>query len=118
LASAKRLKKIDLVCLRPSTGELILILVETEDWGADGARLLELQEKFHAYLDFVETGKVWERFPEHAGKPIRFRLDHTFPLGSNEMKFLEAAQREWLNPLGIGLESGSLDGRNPGDIRL
>jgi hypothetical protein len=99
---------IDLIARRPGTGDLVLVLVETRSWGEKGELLLELQEKLHTYLDIIESGALARKFPESAGKRVIIRLDHAHPPGPLELKFLAAAREQWMDPLGIGFESGSL----------
>jgi hypothetical protein len=79
---------------------------ETRAWGSEGVLLLDLQEKFHSYLDFVEQGQLLKKFPDLAGKKIRIRLDTTEKPSDTELDFLKRAKSEWLKPLGISLEWG------------
>jgi len=102
-------KVIDLVTTREAENAVVLIMVETRSWGDEGELLLQLQEKFHTYLDFIEQGELVRKFPAAKGKQIVVRLDTKEAPGDLEMNFLRAANSEWLSPLSITLEWGLLE---------
>ena len=88
---------IDLVTHDPKTDEYALIMVETRNWDGGRAQLDQLQAKVNSYLDFVLSGEFIRKYPEAAGKRIRFQLDCPAPPSGEAADFLqrlEAALRK------------------------
>jgi hypothetical protein len=65
---------IDLVAQDPKTGEVILVMIEPDEWDGSDEQLLALQERFNAYVSFLLDGEMAEAHPEFAGKPARIEL--------------------------------------------
>ena len=79
-------------------------MVEVRPW--ENVSLLEIQEKFHTYLDFIEGGHLVRQYPDAQGARLIIRLD-TVETPPTEMSiFFDVVQREWLSPAGIGFELG------------
>ena len=108
VSATNDMQTIDVVTLRDETDEVVLIMSEPRAWGSEGALLPELQARFHAYLDFVETGQLTRTYPRVAGKRVCIRLECAYPPGRLEERFLTRAQDEWLTPAGISFELGDM----------
>lgn len=65
---------IDLVTESPS-GEIVLIMSDTDDWDGSPERVLQLQNKLNTYHAFVDSGQLYDLHPQARGRPIRFQLD-------------------------------------------
>jgi hypothetical protein len=65
---------IDLFGIDGKTGEIVLAMNEPREWDGSDERLLELQEKFNAYVSFLLDGEMVAEHPELAGKPSRIEL--------------------------------------------
>ena len=90
---------VDLLTVDPKTGQHALIMVASEPWTDE--RVLALQAKTQAYLSFVESGELVRLYPGASGKSLRFQLDTAYALSGLAAKFVAAAKREWLAPVGI-----------------
>jgi hypothetical protein len=66
---------IDLVTLQRDGLAVVLVMAEHGDWSSDMARLERIQTRFNHYLSFALDGEFRRRFPEHASKRIRIRID-------------------------------------------
>ena len=97
-------KTIDLVTINGQVGEVYLVMIATRPWGTNGDFVLQLQDKFRTYLNFVESGDLVRRFPESRGKRVVIRIDCASPPGFLENRLLRLVQSEWLDPLGIRVE--------------
>jgi hypothetical protein len=53
-----------------SSGDAVLTISDHLAWVEVNAHLFCLQEKVNAYLRFIESGEIYERFPEAAGRQI------------------------------------------------
>jgi len=56
------------------TGEVVLVMNESNAWDGSDARLLGLQERFNAYISFLLDGEMVEAHPDLAGKPARIEV--------------------------------------------
>jgi hypothetical protein len=94
-------QQVDVVSQSPDGERVVLSMVETRDWGTDGANLVDAQQKLYAYLDFVETGQIWTAYPAMRGKKVEFRLHARFAPTKCEEEFFTRAKKAFLDPLGI-----------------
>ena len=99
-------KQVDAVSEDAARECVVLSLVETRIWGERGANLVDVQKKIYAYLDFVESGEIWAKFPSMKGKKIVFRIHSPYPPTPIEEKFFALARTTFLDPLGIVLTIG------------
>jgi len=56
------------------TGEVVLVMNESNGWDGSDARLLGLQERFNAYVSFLLDGEMVEANPNLVGKPARIEV--------------------------------------------
>ena len=63
---------------------------------------------FNTYMDFIESGQLFEKFPEAKGKNIVFRLQSTFAPSAQALELVEIIKRNYLVPASIGFESSEL----------
>jgi hypothetical protein len=65
---------IDVIGHDAKTGEVVLVMKESEPWDGSDERLLALQERFNAYVSFLLDGELTESHPELAGKRARIEV--------------------------------------------
>jgi len=65
---------IDVIAHDPKTGEVVLVMNEPNEWSGSDEQLLDLQERFNAYVSFLLDGEMAEAHPELEGKPARIEL--------------------------------------------
>jgi hypothetical protein len=65
---------IDVIGQDPKSGDVVLVMNQTDEWTVSDEQLLELQERFNAYLSFLLDGEMAEAHPELAAKPARIEL--------------------------------------------
>jgi hypothetical protein len=65
---------IDVIAHDTKTDEAVLVMNEPNEWDASDEQLLDLQERFNAYVSFLLDGEMAEGHPELAGKPTRIEL--------------------------------------------
>lgn len=70
---------IDVVAHDPTTGEYMLVMVETRPWGADPKQADQLKAKINTYVNFVVDGDLARTYPETARQRIRLQVDCTQP---------------------------------------
>lgn len=86
------------------TGSVDLVMVDPLDWSDVHAHIFALQKKLDRYLDFVESGEVFERFRKLGhevarGTPIKITVVARYPLPDEPRAFFDYAQ-------GIVIKSG------------
>jgi len=69
-----RVGVIDLIAHDPKTDEAVLVMNEREPWDGSEKRLLELQERFNAYVSFLLDGEFAEWDPKLAQKRARIEV--------------------------------------------
>ncbi len=97
------LNSIDIVAHDPKTDEIILVMVETREWGDWGALLPELQAKLNTYVGYVLDGRLVCDYPAYSIKQIRIELRTEYPPSPREEQFLDIVAFEDLQPLGVRL---------------
>ena len=66
---------VDLITDDPSTGEVVLVMLEERRWGTSADQLRELEAKFNAYLEYVLGGHMAQQYPAYAKKSVCFQID-------------------------------------------
>ena len=72
--SKNRIGVIDMIAHDPKTDEAVLVMNEPGPWDGSGQRLLELQERFNAYVSFLLDGEFAEWDPKLAQKRARIEV--------------------------------------------
>ena len=66
---------VDLVAEDADHQQVALIMVETRPWQGSDQQVDQLLAKLNNYVRFALDGTLLEKFPEVAGKSLRFQLD-------------------------------------------
>ncbi|SRR5260370_250379 len=69
-----RVGVIDMIAHDPKTDEAVLVMNEPGTWDGSEQRLLELQERFNAYVSFLLDGEFAEWDPKLAQKRARIEV--------------------------------------------
>jgi len=69
-----RVGVIDMIAHDPKTDEAVLVMNEPAAWDGSDDRLLELQERFNAYVSFLLDGEFAEWDPKLAQKRARIEV--------------------------------------------
>jgi hypothetical protein len=72
--SEDRVDVIDMIAHDPKTDEAVLVMNEPGPWDGSEQRLLELQERFNAYVSFLLDGEFAEWDPKLAQKRVRIEM--------------------------------------------
>src|SRR5688500_18168770 len=88
---------VDWMGIEKGTGHVSLTVVDDLDWNDEQNHLLLLQEKLNTYLAFIESGEVFERLVEEAGRrvpattPVKVTILAKFELTPRSREFLSHA---------------------------
>ncbi len=61
---------IDFIGVDKNTKEVFLTITDHLDWNNTNDHLWQLQEKINAYIRFIESGEILEKFPEAKDRNI------------------------------------------------
>ena len=68
-------KVVDLISWDAEREEVVLLMLEDRPWDADPQQLHQLEEKFNAYLGYVQGGYLVREYPHYEGRDVCFALD-------------------------------------------
>jgi hypothetical protein len=82
--------KVDFVSI--GAGDVLLTVSDHLDWDEnEGEHLSVLQDKLNTYLEFIESGQIYAKVPQAAGRKIVIRVMGKFPLSDEAKKFYRLA---------------------------
>lgn len=82
---------VDVVVMANHEGATELVIFDQLPWKIDeGDHLIALQDKFNAYLGYVQCGQLYEEFPTTKGRKLILRINGLYPPSPNGEKFLAA----------------------------
>jgi uncharacterized protein DUF6572 len=87
-AEKDRTGLIDVIAHDPKRGEVVLVMNDSNEWDGSDDQLLNLQERFNAYVSFLLDGEMAEAHPELVGKPTRIELRCTHMPDSRALELL------------------------------
>ena len=82
---------VDIISKSP-TGEITLTISDHLDWTDTADNLWTLQEKLNTYLRFLESGEVYERYPDAVGRALIVHVIFKFPPNLEARSFLAKAK--------------------------
>src|SRR5215472_16188886 len=87
-------KIVDAIGTERATDEVSLTIADSQDWSDVTAHLEALQEKINAYLGFMESGEIYEKYPAAKGKKMNITIIFRFaPPEGEVMRFLAHAEQ-------------------------
>lgn len=84
---------IDFVGINRETGEVVLTISDHLDWADSIAHQTILQKKFNSYLAFVESGEIFESYPDARGRRVVIRVVFKNPPDGAGKDFLVRARK-------------------------
>ena len=86
---------IDVLTRSRDTGDITLTISDHLDWAQPLEHIALLQAKVDAYLRFIASGQVWERFPDAIHKGIIIMVAFRVPPPEGDvMDFLAAVEEQ------------------------
>jgi hypothetical protein len=82
---------VDAVGTETGDGTVVLSIIDGWDWSDEQRHLRALQNKLNAYFGFVESGQIYEAYPEADGQPLRIDVVSKFPFPEAGLALLEKA---------------------------
>jgi hypothetical protein len=82
---------IDIIGVETVSESLVLTISDHFDWSEEAVHFEMLEAKLNAYLRFVESGELEERYPSGRGRRIVFRIVAIYPLSESAQRFYDEA---------------------------
>jgi len=70
----------------------ILTIADHMSWAAPKDHLWDLQEKLNAYLRFLESGEIFQKFPDAHGRQARIHIALLHAIPPENLWFFEKAE--------------------------
>ena len=91
--SVEDLNVVDITNIDKRTGNVVLSITDHLDWSDTVRHQIALQKKLNAYLAFVESGELLQRFPDARGRSVILNIVFKFKPDAEGLQFLERAKR-------------------------
>ena len=87
---------VDIIGTNPETNQVLLVISDHLEWTGDDQsdkfHMYLLQYKFNLYLEFIESGEIYQKYPDAAGKEVVIKIMAKFPMNDEAKAFLEKAR--------------------------
>jgi|SRR5690554_5662069 hypothetical protein len=100
--SVENSQVIDAISINPQD-VVVLTISDHLEWDEENEHLLLLQNKINAYLGVIESGEIYESYPEAQDKSFQIAIAFKFSPNETAIDFLERV-REMLSESGYELE--------------
>lgn len=82
---------VDAVGIEAENGVVVLSIIDGWDWIDEERHLRALQDKLNAYFEFVESGQIYEAYPEASGVSLRIDIISKFVIPEVGLAFIKKA---------------------------
>jgi hypothetical protein len=89
--SVEQRKVVDAAGISKRDGRAILTISDHLPWLTDNEHLLILQAKINDYLGFLESGEIYDSFPQAHGRKIEIRVVCKYSPVGDAVTFLQLA---------------------------
>jgi hypothetical protein len=105
--SIEEKQKIDFIGVRKTSGEVILSISDHLDWDAVLYHLATLQDKLNDYIEFIESGQIYDEYPNSKGKKLVIEIVSKEDYHIKGLEFLEKVM-PIVNSIGADLRQRTL----------
>ena len=92
---------IDAIGLEESSNNVVLTIIDTTDWVSEEEHLNLIQGKLNAYLRFLESGEITQKYPNATGQNCVISIIAQYKPTENGFRFLDVA-RSTIEQAGFG----------------
>jgi hypothetical protein len=93
MSTIEQKDKIDAIGIDKETEITILKIFDHLDWNDELNHLLLLQEKINSYLSFMESGEIYEAYPDSQDRKLMIQIDFLEKPSENAIKFLDTVSK-------------------------
>jgi hypothetical protein len=91
--SVDQRKVVDAIGTSKADGHIILTISDHLPFDGDAARFVMLQDKLNDYLDFLESGEIYDTYPAANGRPIEISIRFQHAPDQRGLAFLHTAEQ-------------------------
>lgn len=100
--SLTNLTVVDFISI-DSVGNVVLTVADDLVWDQDNEHLLVLQNKLNVYLEFIESGNLYQQYPDAKNRNIVINIVSKYEPNDDGNRFLNATG-EFLQSYGYQLQ--------------
>ena len=100
--SIEKADTVDFIGVEKKSGQIALAISDHLDWNDEKAHLLKLQDKINTYLSFIESGEVYDAYPQAIDKSFVIKVYGKYALTDAAKRFYRKAGAT-LRKAGFGL---------------
>ncbi|SDI05163.1 hypothetical protein SAMN04488136_15011 [Vibrio xiamenensis] len=89
--SIEQKNKVDMIT--QLNDKVVLVISDDLEWDEKNQKLLLLQDKLNAYLSFIESGQLSDKYPNLDNNRIQIRLISKYAPNAEAEKFLSIASQ-------------------------
>ncbi|MEZ6096273.1 MAG: DUF6572 domain-containing protein [Pirellulaceae bacterium] len=89
--SIEQANVIDLIGTDRADGHVTLTIIDHLPWLSDNEHLLLLQTKLNGYLDFIESGQIYDDYPNAIDRDFEISIVCMHKPEGDAIRFLELA---------------------------
>lgn len=86
--TVEQFDKVDFIGLDNENKKIVLFITDHLEWEDDGHFMI-LQEKLNKYLDFIESGDIWEKYEDKKDYSCGIELVAKYDFTDEAIEFLE-----------------------------
>lgn len=86
--SVEQIDRIDCISTSPN-GSIELTISDHLEWDENNEHLILLQDKINSYLNFVDSGQIFEEYPKSKNRNISIGLVVKFEPNEYALNFLQ-----------------------------
>lgn len=83
--------EVDAIGIEKDSGFVVLTIIDTWQWDDAPSHICALQDKFNSYLTFIESGQIWDAYPDAAGRQLVIDVIMRVPIPAIAHRFFEMA---------------------------
>lgn len=87
--SVEDLNTIDIIGIDKEEDSVLLTIADHLEWNGDDDHLYILQEKINTYLGAIESGELYDKYPEAKGRKIVINIVAKYEPDKEGFLFLE-----------------------------
>lgn len=89
--SLDNVEVVDAVGIETSTGTVVLSILDSLEWDDELGHLFALQAKLNAYFAFVESGQIYESYPDAKFSKLRIDVIGRYALPVTAVNLIDKA---------------------------
>ncbi len=85
-------KVVDAIGTDTTSTSVILSIIDGWDWVDQRHHLEALQEKLNSYFEFVESGQLFQEYPNAKDQALCIEVIGKFPMPNHGIRFMDRAR--------------------------